>query len=166
MALKLRLIKELGTVIAAYILARVRFALRRIAPLSRADHWWVSLAALVVGVLAGVGGAQWTTSEFPATDDLSQTSTAAAIAGVQNAYEPAIANPQTSTFANSSVNPENFDNRIGRQGEAGTDSDDLAETPPSIDGAVKSCWPMACLYRSLRFGEEYLPVSALLVDKT
>ena len=35
-----------------------------------------------------------------------------------------------------------------------------------IDGAVKSCWPMACLYRSLRFGEEYLPVSALLVDKT
>ena len=132
MALKLRLIKELGTVIAAYILARVRFALRRIAPLSRADHWWVSLAALVVGVLAGVGGAQWTTSEFPATDDLSQTSTAAAIAGVQNAYEPAIANPQTSTFANSSVNPENFDNRIGRQGEAGTDSDDLAETPPSI----------------------------------
>ena len=36
----------------------------------------------------------------------------------------------------------------------------------SFDGAVKSCWPMACLYRSLRFGEEYLPVSALLVDKT
>ena len=35
-----------------------------------------------------------------------------------------------------------------------------------FDGAVKSCWPMACLYRSLRFGEEYLPVSALLVDKT
>ena len=35
-----------------------------------------------------------------------------------------------------------------------------------VDGAVKSCWPMACLYRSLRFGEEYLPVSALLVDKT
>ena len=35
-----------------------------------------------------------------------------------------------------------------------------------IDGAVKSCWPMAFLYRSLRFGEEYLPVSALLVDKT
>ena len=37
---------------------------------------------------------------------------------------------------------------------------------PRLDGAVKSCWPMACLYRSLRFGEEYLPVSALLVDKT
>ena len=37
---------------------------------------------------------------------------------------------------------------------------------PNLDGAVKSCWPMACLYRSLRFGEEYLPVSALLVDKT
>ena len=37
---------------------------------------------------------------------------------------------------------------------------------PILDGAVKSCWPMACLYRSLRFGEEYLPVSALLVDKT
>ena len=37
---------------------------------------------------------------------------------------------------------------------------------PRVDGAVKSCWPMACLYRSLRFGEEYLPVSALLVDKT
>ena len=36
----------------------------------------------------------------------------------------------------------------------------------TFDGAVKSCWPMACLYRSLRFGEEYLPVSALLVDKT
>ena len=35
-----------------------------------------------------------------------------------------------------------------------------------IDGVVKSFWPMACLYRSLRFGEEYLPVSALLVDKT
>ena len=35
-----------------------------------------------------------------------------------------------------------------------------------VDGAVKSCWPMACLYRPLRFGEEYLPVSALLVDKT
>ena len=41
-----------------------------------------------------------------------------------------------------------------------------AELPPKVDGAVKSCWPMACLYRSLRFGEEYLPVSALLVDKT
>ena len=36
----------------------------------------------------------------------------------------------------------------------------------TFDGAVKSCWPMACLYRSLLFGEEYLPVSALLVDKT
>ena len=35
-----------------------------------------------------------------------------------------------------------------------------------FDGAVKSCWPMARLYRSLRFGEEYLPVSALLVEKT
>ena len=43
----------------------------------------------------------------------------------------------------------------------------LGGVPRSIlDGAVKSCWPMACLYRSLRFGEEYLPVSALLVDKT
>ena len=41
-----------------------------------------------------------------------------------------------------------------------------AELYPKVDGAVKSCWPMACLYRSLRFGEEYLPVSALLVDKT
>ena len=41
-----------------------------------------------------------------------------------------------------------------------------AELWPRVDGAVKSCWPMACLYRSLRFGEEYLPVSALLVDKT
>ena len=41
-----------------------------------------------------------------------------------------------------------------------------AELWPEVDGAVKSCWPMACLYRSLRFGEEYLPVSALLVDKT
>ena len=40
------------------------------------------------------------------------------------------------------------------------------ELYPKVDGAVKSCWPMACLYRSLRFGEEYLPVSALLVDKT
>ncbi len=40
------------------------------------------------------------------------------------------------------------------------------ELCPKVDGAVKSCWPMACLYRSLRFGEEYLPVSALLVDKT
>ena len=40
------------------------------------------------------------------------------------------------------------------------------ELYPQVDGAVKSCWPMACLYRSLRFGEEYLPVSALLVDKT
>ena len=37
---------------------------------------------------------------------------------------------------------------------------------PAVRTAVKSCWPMACLYRSLRFGEEYLPVSALLVDKT
>ncbi len=42
----------------------------------------------------------------------------------------------------------------------------LKELEEKIDGAVKSCWPMACLYRSLRFGEEYLPVSALLVDKT
>ena len=42
----------------------------------------------------------------------------------------------------------------------------VVEPTPSKDGAVKSCWPMACLYRSLRFGEEYLPVSALLVDKT
>ena len=40
------------------------------------------------------------------------------------------------------------------------------EVLSKVDGAVKSCWPMACLYRSLRFGEEYLPVSALLVDKT
>ena len=40
-----------------------------------------------------------------------------------------------------------------------------AELLSKVDGAVKSCWPMACLYRSLRFGEEYLPVSALLVDK-
>ena len=43
---------------------------------------------------------------------------------------------------------------------------DHEELYPKVDGAVKSCWPMACLYRSLRFGEEYLPVSALLVDKT
>ena len=42
----------------------------------------------------------------------------------------------------------------------------LINASPTFDGAVKSCWPMACLYRSLRFGEEYLPVSALLVDKT
>ena len=42
----------------------------------------------------------------------------------------------------------------------------LNQLCPKVDGAVKSCWPMACLYRSLRFGEEYLPVSALLVDKT
>ena len=42
----------------------------------------------------------------------------------------------------------------------------IKELYPKVDGAVKSCWPMACLYRSLRFGEEYLPVSALLVDKT
>ena len=42
----------------------------------------------------------------------------------------------------------------------------LMELLSKVDGAVKSCWPMACLYRSLRFGEEYLPVSALLVDKT
>ena len=42
----------------------------------------------------------------------------------------------------------------------------MRELWPEVDGAVKSCWPMACLYRSLRFGEEYLPVSALLVDKT
>ena len=35
----------------------------------------------------------------------------------------------------------------------------MTELSPKIDGAVKSCWPMACLYRSLRFGEEYLPVS-------
>ena len=42
----------------------------------------------------------------------------------------------------------------------------MIELLSKVDGAVKSCWPMACLYRSLRFGEEYLPVSALLVDKT
>ena len=54
------------------------------------------------------------------------------------------------------------------EGEVGGDERGapLVELYPKVDGAVKSCWPMACLYRSLRFGEEYLPVSALLVDKT
>ena len=45
-------------------------------------------------------------------------------------------------------------------------ADGFANYTRKLTGAVKNCWPMACLYRSLRFGEEYLPVSALLVDKT
>ena len=55
------------------------------------------------------------------------------------------------------------DQRFRRDGAL---DEPTVELYPKVDGAVKSCWPMACLYRSLRFGEEYLPVSALLVDKT
>ena len=77
--LRLRLIRELGFVLAAYVLARIRFVIRRIASLSGADHRWVSVAALVVGVLAGVGGAQWTASEIPKTGEFAKASTSVGI---------------------------------------------------------------------------------------
>ena len=132
MALKLRLIKELGVVIAAYILARVRLALTRIAPVSQVDHRWVSFAALVVGVLTGVAAAQWTKSEYPRTGELTEISTAVIIGRDQDAYEFAVVGPYDSAFVDSSVTPETFDIRGGHQGSAATNPDGQSEKSQSV----------------------------------
>lgn len=133
MALKLRLIRELGVVLAAYFCARVRFALRRIVSFSQAGHVWISFAALGVCILVGVGGAQWTTSQFAKTNELAEISSAADISVEQNAHEPALGNSGASTFAQNPLPFETNDIRLGRQGEPTTNSDDHSEKLLSAD---------------------------------
>jgi len=129
MTLKLGLIRELGFVLAAYVLARIRFVVRRIASLSGADHRSVSVAALLVGVLAGVGGAQWTASEIPKTSEFAKASTSVGISNDRSVYELAVEDLDTSSFAKNSVTPETFDVRVGRRDAAASILDDHSEKP-------------------------------------
>ena len=127
MAVKFRLIRELGVVLAAYFLARLRYALKRIASFFQGGHMWFSLTALGVGILAGVGGAQWTTSQFAKTSVITEYSIAVRNSDDRNSIEPAVEKSDASTFAKSSVTLEMFDIRVSRQGEPATNPDDHFE---------------------------------------
>ena len=127
MTLKLSFIWELGVVIAAYLLARIRFALRQVPSLSDVVQYWVPLVALAVGVVAGMGFAHWTTSENQKASDSAEISAALDIDGDQNGYELAVVDLVTSIVHNGTAAPVALENRHNPSAIAATIANDYPE---------------------------------------